>query len=412
MRVRTGATYEFRLVIIGHMSKQDQSGTDVVIVGGGIAGVEALLALHDLAGDRARLTLIADQPDFLYKPLLVEEPFGLDPALRRELAPVLEEFDGEFIQTELTSVDSEERTIRLGDGSSRSFDNLVVCVGGKFSPAYEDVVTFPSPGSQPTVEEVLTKAHVRGKDRIAFIVPPGVAWSLPLYEIALLTQRRARERDFKELQIRFLTPEPAPLAVFGPAASAEVAELLEARNIEFTGNALVHQEDGELVTAPGGEVLDEAEVVALPTMSGPAIPGLPSDDGGFIPVDDHGLVRGLDDVYAAGDGTTFPVKQGGLATQQADAVAEHIAHRLGAAIEVEPFKPVLRGKLLTGGESLHMRSDVAGGGGEGETSLDSLWWPSHKISGRYLGPWLYQDGSELDLRLQGYDVELPTEPPR
>ena len=36
-----------------------------------------------------------------------------------------------------------------------------------------------------------------------------------------------------------------------------------------------------------------------------------------------------------------------------------------------------------------MRFDVAGGGGEGESSLDALWWPPHKISGRYLAPWLY-----------------------
>ena len=42
-------------------------------------------------------------------------------------------------------------------------------------------------------------------------------------------------------------------------------------------------------------------------------------------------------------------------TQQADAAAAHIAHRLGAAIDAEPFRPVLRGKLLTGEESLHLR---------------------------------------------------------
>ena len=70
------------------MSQRDQSGARVLIVGGGVAGIEAMLALHDLAGDRAALTLIADRPDFIYKPLLVEEPFGLDPAERRELAPL------------------------------------------------------------------------------------------------------------------------------------------------------------------------------------------------------------------------------------------------------------------------------------------------------------------------------------
>jgi sulfide:quinone oxidoreductase len=392
--------------MIGWMNDQDQSGPEVLIAGGGVAGIEALLALHDLAGDRAHLTLVADRPDFLYKPLLVEEPFGLDPAERRELPPVLEELGGEFVQAQLSAVHADKGEVELGDGSSRPFSKLVICVGGTFKPAYENVLTFPTATNQLTVEELLTKAHVRGNDRIAFIVPPGVAWSLPLYEIALMTQRRAHERNYDSLEIRFLTPEDAPLAVFGPAASAEVAEMLKVRGIEFSGGTLVHQEDGELIMTPGGEALAEAEVVSLPTMTGPAIPGLPGDDDGFIPVDAHGLVHGLEDVYAAGDGTTFPIKQGGLATQQADAVAEHIAHRLGAAVEAEPFKPVLRGKLLTGAESLHMRSDVTGGGGEGETSVEGLWWPPHKISGRYLSPWLYHGEADPEPPEHGLDVEV------
>ena len=124
-------------------------------------------------------------------------------------------------------------------------------------------------------------------------------------------------------------------------------------------------------------------------MDGPALPGLPQDEAGFIPIDDHARVTGVDDVYAAGDGTNFPIKQGGLGTQQADAAAAHIAQRLGALIAVEPFHPVLRGKLITGDESLHLRADVAGGGGVDEVSLDCLWWPPHKVSGRYLAPFLY-----------------------
>src|SRR5215207_7711434 len=83
-------------------------GARVVIAGGGVAGIEALLALRDLAGDRAKLTLVAPQPDFLYKPLLVEEPFGLNPAERRELAPVTEEVGATLVQAPLSGVRSED----------------------------------------------------------------------------------------------------------------------------------------------------------------------------------------------------------------------------------------------------------------------------------------------------------------
>ncbi len=141
---------------------------------------------------------------------------------------------------------------------------------------------------------------------------------------------------------------------------------------------------------------------------GPSIEGLPHDEEGFIPVDDHGRVRGIASVYAAGDATTYPFKQGGLATQQADAVAELIAQQAGAAVDARPFSPVIRGLLLTGGVPVYLRagpgalrreSSVAGERDveahhpdhrrvESSSSTSALWWPPSKIAGRYLAPYL------------------------
>lgn len=380
----------------------------VLVAGGGIAGIEALLAIRDMAGDRAELTLVSAEPDFVYRPLMVEEPFGADPAERRELEPAARELGAEFRLAALESVDPSAHEVRLSDGSSAGYEHLVVCLGGRYRPAFAGVTTFPSPDHRLTVEKLLTEAHVRGGDGIDFVVPPGVGWSLPLYELALMTGRRARERGHTDLAIRLITPEDSPLGVFGTAASQSVAELLEARGIEARTGALVHERDGELVITPGDEPLGQSAVVALPGMRGPAVEGLPSDDDGFIPIDEHARVRGADDVYAAGDGTTFPLKQGGLATQQADAAAAHIAHTLGAPVEAEPFRPVLRGKLLTGEESLNLAGSLTGGGGEGEASLDPLWWPPQKVSGRYLAAWLSRSEvtSDPGPPPHGLDVEV------
>lgn len=386
----------------------------VVIAGGGVAGIEALLALRDMAGDRADLALVADRPDFVYRPLLVEEPFGLDPAEAHELSPLAEELGAEFVPGRLTEVDADAGAITLADGSQRPFDELVVCVGGTFAPAFDGVTTFPSPqGPTVLIDEVLKRASETGGGAVAFVVPPTVAWALPLYEVALMTRRRAEERGLRSLEISFLTPEPSPLAVFGSRGSQEVAELLASRHIEFRGGVRVHQENRSLLITPGDEALPpETEVVALPAMTGPAIPGLPADDDGFIRIDGHARVRGLTGVYAAGDGADFPIKQGGIATQQADAAAADIAHRLGAAVEPEPFHPVLRGKLLTGAESVHMRLDVGGGGGEGEASLDPLWWPPQKVSGRYLAPWLYHGNRALDSEPPEYGLDVEVSLPK
>jgi sulfide:quinone oxidoreductase len=211
-----------------------------------------------------------------------------------------------------------------------------------------------------------------------------------------------------------ITPERAPLIIFGVPASDAVAALLGARGIEVETGAYVDQtEDGGLIVTPGSRPIDADHVVTLPLLDGPRISGLPSDDQGFIPIDGNARVPGVDDVYAAGDGTTFPIKQGGLGTQQADAAAEHIAQRAGADLVGQPFHPVLRGKLITGDESLHLRHDLAGGRGEGIASDDYLWWPPHKVSGRYLAPWLAGETphADPDPPAHSIDVEvaLPTE---
>jgi sulfide:quinone oxidoreductase len=383
----------------------------VVIIGGGVAGVEALLALSDLAGERAETTLVSPEPDFVYKPLLVEEPFGLGPPEQYALEPLAEEHDAEFVLRALSSVSPDEHRIQLDDDSAREYDYLLVCVGGRFEPAFTTAITFPSTQAPLEIDRVIGDATA-GEGRIVFVVPPSVTWSLPIYEVALMTERRARERGEK-VELSLVTPEAKPLAAFGQTASAAVGELLDARGIEAVCGERAHEENGSLILTPGDRKLEADRVIALPVMTGPGISGLPADAAGFIPIDQHCRVRDTDDVYAAGDGTNFPIKQGGLATQQADAAAADVAHRLGAAGTPEPFHPVLRGQLLTGDASLHMRTDVAGGAGEGTASLDRLWWPPQKISGRYLAPMLYhserQAEGEPPTETLDVEVSLPVE---
>ena len=161
-----------------------------MIVGGGVAGLEALLALHDLAGDRAQLTLVAPEPDFLYKPLLVEEPFDLGPAERHELAPLAEEKGARFVLDSVVSVDTGGHAVELGEGSKLEYDHLLVCAGGRYKPAFDHVTTFPFGPEPYNADTVLDRAASKDH-RMAFVLPHGVTWSLPLYEIALMTQRRA-----------------------------------------------------------------------------------------------------------------------------------------------------------------------------------------------------------------------------
>jgi sulfide:quinone oxidoreductase len=230
---------------------------------------------------------------------------------------------------------------------------------------------------------------VEEAERIAFVQPVASAWSLPIYELAIMAAVEHPRR-----QVTVVTAEPFPLWVFGEEAGAAVSSLLAERGIVLrTGVRAIAARAGRLELEDGTTIAAD-RVVALPRMAGPAISGLPQDGDGFIPVDDHGLVRGLSDVFAAGDATAFPLKQGGLAAQQADAVAEAIAARLGAPVVPEPFRPVLRGLLLTGGAPLYLRSQVGAGAGisrrlpVASVSQRALWWPPGKVAGRYVAPLL------------------------
>jgi sulfide:quinone oxidoreductase len=164
-----------------------------------------------------------------------------------------------------------------------------------------------------------------------------------------------------------------------------VRALLDERGVELhTGSVARRLMPAGLATSTG--LLAVHRVVALPRVEGPRIPGLPSDRDGFLPVDEHGRVDGTANVYAAGDVTSYPVKQGGLAAQQADAVAAAIAARTGAPVEPAPYAPVLRAMLLTGAIPLFVR----GPGPAGQAASERpLWTPVGKVAAPYLGPWLH-----------------------
>lgn len=356
-----------------------------MIAGGGIAGLETLIALRSLVEQPLEITLVASQPDFVYRPMLVEEPFSPEPAERLGLADLAAELDARFVQRAVEAVDPTAHEVTLEGGEEVGYDMIVVCVGAREAPAFSGVVTFHT-GDEPTGLGELLPAE--GERTVAFVVPPGATWPLPAYELALMTKHRAESLDRHEVRCTIFTPESAPLIMFGSVASDAVAEVLRARGIEIRTGVWPREDEGGLVLIPGHERLEADRIVALPVLHGPALGGLDADPDGFLPIDEHARVKGTDDVYAAGDGTTFPIKHGGLGTQQADAAAEHIAARLGADLEPHPFHPILRGKLLLGEESLSLAQDLQGGAGEGVASQDYLWWPPHKVSGRYLAPWL------------------------
>jgi sulfide:quinone oxidoreductase len=364
------------------------SAAEVVIVGGGIAALEALLALSDLAGERVRLTLVAPDPDLVDRPMTVAEPFGFGAPRRHPLAAIASHFDATLVRASVKEVRAAERRVVLRSGDTLAYDMLVLATGARTLPAFDHAITFGEPGSGAAMRELVDGVARGAVRRVAFIAPTAVGWTLPLYELALLTARAAR-RSQVEAELVLITREERPLAVFGTQPSATAAIWLRTSGVEFIGATRAETRQGVVMLEPGHRSVPTDAIVALPLVRGPRLEGVPADEFGFIPVDRHGRVTGLEAVYAAGDATDFPVKQGGLAAQQADAVVAHIAAHVGARVAPAPFRPVLRGMLFTGEDPHFLHTRDLAHAREGTSSPSPLWWPPTKIAGRYLGPYLF-----------------------
>jgi sulfide:quinone oxidoreductase len=387
-------------------NRTESTVADVLILGGGVAALEALMALRELAGDRLRITLVAAESHFTERPMSVLAPFGRGEPRRLALEQVAADFDARFVEARAAGVSPREPRVAFADGSSMGADTLILAPGAQARAAFPSAITFGLESSGDAMRALLADLSRGDVKRVAFVVPSLAGWALPLYELALMTARSCA--GVEGVELTFITPEQGPLAVFGPEPSAAVARLLSTAGIEFVGDTYADVRDGEVLLRRESRAIEVDRVVSVPRLWGPGLEGIPETPSGFIPVDGHGRVRGRRDVYAAGDAADFPVKQGGLAAQQAEAVARHVANRHGAPVEPTRFEPVLRGMLLTGGDPTYVRAGH-GGAGDGHASWHPLWWPPTKIAGRRLGPYLAERDMPAPIRpSEGFiDVDIP-----
>jgi sulfide:quinone oxidoreductase len=366
----------------------------VVIAGGGVAAIEALLALRHLVGEQVTVVLLAPERSFVHRPSSVASPFGLGGPAPLDIQAVAQQQGARLRRAGLRAIDPVRRFVTLTTGDALSYDALLVAVGAVPRPAVPGAIAFAGPAQAAEVIAVLDAVERGDARRVAFAVPGGAAWSLPAYELAIMAAVDLRNRGVSDAELTVVTPEAQPLRLFGPTAGEALREMLAVRGVALrTGARPQIFEDGALAVEPGTPLVADA-VIALPRLGGPGLAGLPADSEGFLPIDAYGRVAATAGVYAAGDATAFPVKQGGLATQQADVAAGAIAADLGLAAAPERFRPVLRGLLLTGGAPLYLRAELAGDEApvartlRGEVSGRALWWPPGKIAGRYLAPYL------------------------
>lgn len=373
------------------METQTSGKHRVVIVGGGVAALEAALALQQLSPDRTTRTVVAPNDEYVVRAQTVREPFAAAPADHYPLAPIVRDAGAELLVDALGQVNAAAKTITTTGGQEVPYDSLVLALGCRAHSRYDHAITVDPRSMEEVMRGMLSDLDAGAIRNIAFVTPTGPAWPLPLYELAYLTARRAAERDL-QLTTTLVTPEDRPMLLFGMVASNGVTRLLHDGGVEVvTSSEAEVPSPHEVVISPGQRRLQVDRVIALPELVGPAITGLAHDEHGFLPVDDHGRVQGAPGVFAAGDVTARPFKHGGYSAQQAGAVAEAIAADAGEILEPQPVEGLLRGMFITGDAPLYLSARLEGGHAyDSVFTTEPTATPEAKIAARYLSQYLEQ----------------------
>jgi NADH dehydrogenase FAD-containing subunit len=324
----------------------------IAVLGGGFAGLESLFYLKYKLGDRAALTLVTDEPKFLFKPNTIYIPFG-EPQEKFEIDLVhpLRKQSIEFVTARVDNVDPDHRTVNTSSGSL-SYDYLVVATGARMRseeiPGLSDhAITVWTPQEMMRLREriawAIERAKAGSRTRILFLVPPNNKCSGPLYEMVLMLDTHLRQKGCREsVDLVYATKEEAYIEAFGPRLNTVVWAEFRDRNIEgHTGYIVTGVEPGGVAFQNGARLSYDVLLSFPPYVASAAFEHLPTDDRGFIEVEpDSRRVKGHDRIFAAGDAANFPIKQAFLALLQGDAAGDHIAAEVLGEKPTVNFEPM------------------------------------------------------------------------
>lgn len=354
-----------------------------------------MLALRALAPEQVRVSLVSSSPLLAYKPAATAESFEDAPSLAYDLQAITAEVGASLRIDRVEAVAPAAHRVRLASFTHLDYDALILAVGARASSAIPGALTFRDQHEVHHVRRLMSEVRSGAVSRIVFAVPRGCSWPLPLYELALLAAGHIEQSCILG-EVVLVSAEATPLCVFGPETSSLVAGLLAERGVRFVGESDPQRVDrsGALVLA-SGETLPADRVLSAPKLRGPRISGLPTNRSGFVTTNALGEVIGLRDVYAAGDMTSYPIKQGGLATQQADVIAQRIASGCGAEVAHSRARHILRARLVGGERPIYLRTELDAFGQATSSALHGVFessepdTPPEKVFGRYLTPYLH-----------------------
>ncbi len=301
----------------------------LVILGGGTGGTLAANRLRKQFDDAdLHIDVIDQDNDHVYQPGLLFVPFGLaepDEIVRRRDRQLHKGID--YHQSAIESVDIDEQTVALANGTALDYDVLLVATGSVLQPDetegllgrrwMESVFTFYDMVGATALAGALddfTSGHL-----VVNVIDMPIKCPVAPLEFAFLADWFLTERGRRDdVSITYATPLDG--AFTKPTASATLSSLLADKNIELITEFNTGEIDNDakkLIGYDGREIPFDLAVV-IPLHGGAAYvntsPGL-GDDFGFIPTDNATLQSTVrPNIFVLGDAADIPASKAGSVT--------------------------------------------------------------------------------------------------
>jgi NADH dehydrogenase len=365
----------------------------VVVIGGGFAGLKAVLALK--RAKNVQITLLDRKNYHLFQPLLYQVATGaLSPAnIAAPLRAIVNrQKNVQALLATVTGIDTRSKQVLLDDGSSLPYDTLIVATGVRHHYFGNDHWEAYAPGLKTIEDATEIRRRVlyafeaaeketdsaRQTEWLTFVIvgggPTGVELAGAIAEIA----RRTLKEDFRRIdtsQARVVLIEGTDrvLPGFAPSLSKIAADALYRLGVDVMLNTLVTEVQPNLVTYRQREATAHISTQTILWSAGVQASSLGKvlahatgavlDRTGRVTVQADLTIPGYPDVFVVGDLAHFEAENGAykaggqplpgvaqVAMQQGTYTGRAISRRLrGEALP--PFRYLNLGMMATIGRN-------------------------------------------------------------
>lgn len=343
---------------------------NVVILGGGFAGVVAAESLAKRLGHTHQITLVSQRRGFVFYPALVRLAFQHAKAsdISFDVREAMLDRRVRFVQAQVAHASPDARRVRLAGGEfdgELPYDFLIFALGRRL--ATERIPGFFEHANHLLDVEAAIKFGAaaakfeRGRAIVGHCLDARLP--VPAFETAFALSRQLKQRGVREhCSIEIVSGE-TPEAMFGISAiSQPLQDAFTRHQIKIVSDFPISQVNAGSVIAGDGRSLEHDLLMLIPPFAGSgAAVGLGSTDAdGFIKVEPTMRVRGVDGIYAAGDCISFPgPKLGHMAVRQAEVAAENLAAEIDGKAPPSNYDHETMMVIDEGGkDSLFLRQDL------------------------------------------------------